>query len=188
MEYNVKVMLSNHHCHLTKEACDALFGQDYELTPQKNIGGKAYACKETVEVSGPKGTLGSLRALAPVRRYTQVELLAGDCFKLGVEAPVRESGHLDGACELTLTGPAGSITVPCGIIAQRHLHIGREEAGEMDLADGAVVSARAAGDRAALLENMVVRTNSIHFNVIHLDMDEGNALGLHNGDTMTVVF
>ena len=100
------VMLSNHHVHLTDEACHALFG-DKGLTFARYLAeeGGPWSSNELVEVRGPKGTLGRFRVLGPLRPYTQVELLKSDCFKLGVNPPVRNSGKLDGAVQLTLVGP-----------------------------------------------------------------------------------
>lgn len=69
------VMLSNHHVHLTDEACHALFG-DKGLTFARYLAeeGGPWSSNELVEVRGPKGTLGRFRVLGPLRPYTQVEL------------------------------------------------------------------------------------------------------------------
>ena len=77
------VMLSNHHVHLTHEACHALFG-DKGLTFARYLAeeGGPWSSNELVEVHGPKGALGRFRVLGPLRPYTQVELLKSDCFKL----------------------------------------------------------------------------------------------------------
>ena len=48
---------------------------------------KMYKAMESVE---------KIRVLGPVRSRTQIEILAGDGFKLGVRAPVRLSGDLAG--------------------------------------------------------------------------------------------
>ena len=32
MSYPVEIKLSNHHVHMTREMCDKLFGEGYELT------------------------------------------------------------------------------------------------------------------------------------------------------------
>lgn len=69
--------------------------------------------------------------LGPLRPYTQVELLKSDCFKLGVNPPVRNSGKLDGAVQLTLVGPCGEYTANCGILAWRHIHVDKETLAEM---------------------------------------------------------
>ena len=114
------VMLSNHHVHLTEEATKALFGEK-GITFNRYLAeeGGPWCSNEMVEVRGPKGSLSKFRVLGPIRSYTQVELLRADCFKLGVNPPVRNSGHLDGAVELTLVGPCGEYTCNCGILAWR---------------------------------------------------------------------
>lgn len=53
-------------------------------------------CKETLTICGPKGPIEKVRVLGPVRKQTQVEILAGDTFKLGVKGEVRMSGVLGG--------------------------------------------------------------------------------------------
>ena len=53
-----------------------------------------YACKETVTICGPKGAIEKVRILGPVRGRTQVEILAGDSFKLGIKPTAKLSGDL----------------------------------------------------------------------------------------------
>ena len=100
----IPVGVSNRHVHLSQADLDRLFGPGYELTKMKDLSQPGqYACKEMVTVCGPKGAIEKVRILGPVRRETQVEiLLAGDGFKLGVKAPVRLSGDLDGTPGITL--------------------------------------------------------------------------------------
>ena len=87
--------VSNHHIHLSQADLDTLFGPGYQLTPIKDLTQPGqFACKETVTICGPKGAIEKLRVLGPVRSKTQIEILAGDCFKLGVKAPARLSGDL----------------------------------------------------------------------------------------------
>ena len=67
-----------------------IFGKGYQLTPTKDLSQPGqYACKETVTICGPKGAIEKVRVLGPVRSKTQVEILAGDCFKLGVKTRAR---------------------------------------------------------------------------------------------------
>ena len=89
---------------------DTLFGRGYELTKTKDLSQPGqFACKETVTVCGPKGAIEKVRILGPVRSRTQVEILAGDCFKLGAKAEPRLSGDLDGTPGITLVGPKGCL-------------------------------------------------------------------------------
>ena len=113
----IPVGVSNRHVHLSQSDLDALFGAGYELTKMKDLSQPGqYACKETVTVCGPKGAIEKVRILGPVRGKTQVEILAGDCFKLGVKAPARLSGDLDGTPGVTLVGPKGSVQTKGGLM------------------------------------------------------------------------
>ena len=91
----IPVGVSNRHVHLSQADLDRLFGPGYELTKMKDLSSRgSMPAKEMVTVCGPKGAIEKVRILGPVRRETQVEILAGDGFKLGVKAPVRLSGDL----------------------------------------------------------------------------------------------
>ena len=181
------VMLSNHHVHLTQEATDVLFGEA-GLTFQRYLAGNSgpWASNEFVDVRGPKGTLSRFRVLGPVRPYTQCELLKTDCYKLGVDAPVRNSGHLDGAATLTLIGPCGEVTVDCGILAWRHIHVDKETLAEMGKNYGDFVDVETTGDRA-LVFNKVALVPGGKGLLMHVDTEEGNAAGVKNGDKLKVI-
>ena len=50
--------------------------------------------------------------------------MMGDNFKLGIQAPIRESGDLEGSAGITLMGPAGEVELKQGlIVAKRHIHM-----------------------------------------------------------------
>ena len=185
----IEVMLDNHHCHLKPETLTALFGEGYELPVLRDLGGGEYVSTDSIDVTGPRGTIKNIRVVGPYRSFTQVELLASDAVKLGVTPPVVESGHLEDACELTLTGPAGSVTLPCGIIAARHVHIATKRLAELGLKDKQTVSITSSGVRSVTFHNVLVRENAVSdVNVIHMDFEEGNAAGIKNGDTLKLEF
>lgn len=181
------VMLSNHHVHLTDEACHALFG-DKGLTFARYLAeeGGPWSSNELVEVRGPKGTLGRFRVLGPLRPYTQVELLKSDCFKLGINPPVRNSGKLDGAVQLTLVGPCGEYTANCGILAWRHIHVDKETLAEMGKNYGDFVTVRSGGDRALDFRKVALVPGGKGL-LMHIDTEEGNAAGCQNGDMLDVI-
>ena len=111
------VGVSGRHVHLSQGDLEALFGAGYELTPIKNLSQPGqFASKETVTLVGPKGVIERVRVLGPVRSQTQVEILAGDSFKLGVPAMVRMSGKLEGTPGITLAGPKGTVAIPGGVM------------------------------------------------------------------------
>ncbi|MBR5991928.1 MAG: propanediol utilization protein, partial [Clostridia bacterium] len=91
----MKIMLetSARHLHVTREALDILYGEGYELTFKKALSQPGqFSCEERVRVIGPKGEFPTVSILGPIRPATQVELSASDARKIGIAAPVRESG------------------------------------------------------------------------------------------------
>lgn len=185
----VPVGISNRHLHLSRADLDTLFGAGYQLTPIKDLSQKGqYAAKETVMVAGPKGAFESVRVLGPERSRTQVEIMRSDCYKLGLTAPVRESGRLAGSGSVTLIGPKGTVTLGEGlIVAKRHIHMAPEDAQQYGVQDGEVVSLRCGEERGVVLENVVVRVNPSFVLEAHLDMDEANCADLKNGAPCYIV-
>jgi putative phosphotransacetylase len=189
-ESTMIVNLSNRHIHVSAEDLELLFGKGYKLTKTKDlIQPGQFACAETVNVKGPKGSFEGVRILGPERKETQCEILASDQFKLGVPGcPVRESGQLDGSAPFEVIGPAGSIKKARGlIIAKRHIHFNLAEAERFGVVDKQVVSLKVGGERGAIFLNVVCRVSSIYALECHLDFDEGNAVGIGNGSLGEIV-
>ena len=102
----IPVGISNRHIHLSQKDLDSLFGENYGLTKIKDLSQPGqYACKEVVTICGPKGAIEKIRILGPVRSKTQVEVLAGDCIKLGSVSHVKLSGDLNRTSPITIVGP-----------------------------------------------------------------------------------
>ncbi len=181
--------ISNRHIHLSQEDLEKLFGPGYQLTNTKDLVQPGqFACKETLTVCGPKGAIEKVRVLGPVRKQTQVEILAGDTFKLGVKGEVRMSGVLSGTPGVTLTGPKGSVQIPEGVmIAQRHIHMSCEDAARFGVTDGEIVDLECEGTRSGLLHDVVIRANNNSRLECHLDTEEANALGLTSKSNVRIV-
>ena len=99
----VPIGVSNKHIHLSRADMDVLFGEGSELHPIKDMKQPGqYACEECVGVRGPKGEFKKLRVLGPLRSETQVEISLTDARTIGLKAPIRESGKLEGTpgCEV----------------------------------------------------------------------------------------
>lgn len=184
----IPVGVSNRHVHLAREDMLALFGSD-RLTNFKDLSQPGqFACQERLLVAGPKGAIGEVRILGPLRAKTQVELAPADCVKLGVKAPVRDSGDLAGSGALTLVGPAGAVTLREGaIVAARHIHMHPRDAAVFACRDGQRVSVRAGGPRGLIFSEVLVRVSDRYSLEMHVDIDEANAAGLKNGDTAELV-
>lgn len=183
----IKVMLSNHHIHLKQEIVDKIFGE-HGITFNKYLAGDGgpYATNEFVDIEGPKGKISHIRVLGPCRDYNQAELLKTDCFKLGIDAPVRASGHTEGAVDLKIIGPCGEVEIPCGILAHRHIHMSKEIAEENGFVKGQTVKVKTEGVRAITFENVLISVGGKGM-VMHLDTEEGNAALVKNGDMLEIV-
>ena len=107
----VMVETSARHVHVSEADLKTLFGADAKLTVKKELSQPGqYASNEKVEVVGPKGSL-VMSILGPTRPETQVEVALTDARKLGIAAPIRESGDLEGTPGCTLKGPAGEVVI-----------------------------------------------------------------------------
>jgi len=184
----VPVGVSNRHVHLSKEHLAILFGEGAELTPKKMLSQTGqFAAEETVTIEGPKRSIANVRILGPVRGQTQVEISRTDAFALGIDAPVRDSGSLEGTPGIKIIGPKGSITIDEGvIIAQRHIHMDEAAAERFGVKDKDIVSVVVDGPRALVFRNVLVRVRSDFVLDMHIDTDEANAAGLANGDIVKV--
>lgn len=176
----VPVGISNRHIHLSQKDLDALFGAGYQLTPMKDLSQPGqFACKETVTICGPKGAIEKVRVLGPVRKETQIEIVAGDCFKLGVKAPAKLSGDLAGTPGITVVGPRGSVQTAQGlIVAQRHIHMAPADAQAYGVQDGQIVKIRVSGLRGGIYDNVAIRVTTSSKLECHLDTEEANAMGV----------
>lgn len=177
----IMVETSARHVHVSQEALEALFGKGVELTNKKNLSQPGqFACYERVDIVGPKGEMKNVSILGPVRAATQVELSLTDARKIGIVAPVRESGDIAGTPGCKLVGPNGEYEIDCGVIAaKRHIHLTPESAEEYGLKDKQIVSVEVGGEgRKLIFGDVVVRVNKNFAPAMHIDTDESNAAGL----------
>jgi putative phosphotransacetylase len=184
----VPVTSSNRHVHLSQPDVERLFGVGYQLTRLRDLLQPGqFACNETVTMVCPKGEV-SLRVVGPARKETQIELSYTDCAKLGVKPVLRMSGDTAGTPGCTLTNGERRVTIEHGVIvAARHLHMSPAEAAAYGLKDGDVVALAVEGERAATLDNLVVRSGEAHSLEAHIDKDEANACGVTDGQLCRIV-
>lgn len=179
----VPVGVSNRHLHLKKQDLEALFGTGYELTKMKDLKQPGqFAANETVTIRGPKGEIENVRILGPVRDLTQLEISLSDGFKLGIKAPVKESGKIIGTPGITLVGPKGKLDIEEGVIAAlRHVHVSPSFAEQFNLIDKEMVSVFFDGIRQVTFNNVLIRVSDRFVEEMHLDTDEANAAGIGTG-------
>ena len=185
----IPVGISNRHIHLSQADLETLFGAGYELTKMKDLSQPGqYACKETVTIAGPKGAIEKVRILGPVRKETQIEVIVGDKYKLGVAGELRMSGDLAGTPGVTLIGPKGSVQTKQGlIVAQRHIHMTLADADRLGVKNGDIVDIKVEGPRGGVMTNVAIRANDSSALECHIDTEEVNAMGLTSKSTITIV-
>lgn len=181
MKREILVEVSARHCHLSQEHLEILFGKGYELTIKKMLSQPGqFAANERVTVVGSKKELARVSILGPVRKATQVEISMTDARSVGIDAPIRMSGNIEGSAGCKLVGPKGEVELPEGVIvAKRHIHITPEDAKAFNLSDHQVVSVKVdTPERATVFGDVVVRVRDDFQSAMHIDTDEGNAAGV----------
>lgn len=185
----VPVGVSARHVHLTQEHVEALFGEGYHLTKKKELMGGQYASNEQVTLVGLKlRAIENVRILGPVRSRSQVEISATDAVRLGVKAPIRESGNVKGSAPIAVVGPKGVIYLEEGcIIAKRHIHMAPKDAMAAGVKDGDVVSVKSDNERGTVFNHVQIRVDESFTLEMHIDTDEANAAKIATGQTVTIM-
>ncbi len=190
MEKKILVEISARHCHLSDADLEVLFGEGHKLHNIKELSQPGqYATEERVSIKGPKGQMDRVIVLGPTRNSTQVEVSATDARSLGIKAPIRMSGDIEGSAGCTLIGPAGEIQLKQGVIvAKRHIHATPDEAKEFGIKDGDIVSVRIdTEERSLTFGDVAVRVNPNFSAAMHIDTDEGNAANVLGSTMGTII-
>ena len=185
----VELGISNRHVHLTKEVLYKIFGPNYQLTNIKDLKQKGqFACLETVTIKTPKNTIENVRIIGPVRNYNQVEISKTDSFTLGLNPPIRNSGDLENSETITIIGPEGELTLKNAcIIANRHLHITKEEKEKFNLNNVKKIKIKIEGEKGGILDNVYLKESENAVLELHLDTDDANAFLLKNNQELEVI-
>ncbi len=187
--YQVPVGVSARHIHLTQQDVETLFGEGYHLTKKKDLMGGQFASNETVTIVGIKlRAIENVRVLGPVRKASQVEISATDAMKLGIAAPIRESGNVAASAPIAVVGPKGAIYMREGcIIAMRHIHMAPADALAAGVHDGDIVSVKADNERGTVFNQVKIRVDDSFTLEMHIDTDEANASKIKTGDKVTII-
>ncbi|MBF0456308.1 MAG: acetate/propionate family kinase [Nitrospirae bacterium] len=189
MNRQIPIYVAGHHVHLCEKDFAALFGEGKTLTKKHQLRQpQSFISEETVSLMGPLGTIENVRIVAPLKRETQVEISRTGEFKLGIDAPVRLSGDLEGAASVTIDGPAGSIKLnSCVICPQRHIHMSPQDALSYGLRDYDVLRVGVSGSKNVIFGDVFVRVNPSYTLELHLDTDEANYAGVTEDSTAHIV-
>lgn len=187
--FMVPIGVSARHIHLTQEHVEVLFGEGYQLTKRKELMGGQFAANEQVTIVGRKlRAIENVRVLGPVRSKSQVEISATDAIKLGVRAPIRLSGDIEGSAPIAVVGPKGVIYLDEGcIIAKRHIHMAPKDAIAAGVRNGDIVSVKADNERGTVFNHVQIRVDESFTLEMHIDTDEANAAKISTGETVTII-
>ncbi|MBR4237307.1 phosphate propanoyltransferase [bacterium] len=176
------VETSARHVHLSQKEFEYLFGEGSTLTVKKYLSQPGqFVSEEKVNLIGPKKSINGVSILGPLRKEAQVEVSLTDARTLGLSVPVRESGDTAGTPGIKITNLDGTkeLVLEKGVIAaKRHIHATPEDAKEMNLTNGEIVSVKVnTPDRSLIFDDVVVRVRDDFAFYMHIDTDESNAAG-----------
>lgn len=178
-EPNLIVSISARHVHLSDAHVEQLFGPGAKLNIDKNLYQDGFfAAAEQVMLVGPRRRmLPTVRVLGPTRPYSQVELAFTDSISLGIDAPVRHSGDIQGTPGCVLVGPKGVVELNEGVIrAARHVHMSLADAAHYGVKNGEFMKLRIESAQCSVVfEDLKVRADATSKLEVHIDTDEGNA-------------
>ncbi len=155
----IPIEVSARHLHLSQKDLEALFGLGYQLRRKRDLSQPSdFAAEETLDLRNGDKIIKGARVVGPVRKDTQVEISKTDALNLLVNPPARLSGDIEGTSGIILIGPKGEVILEKGlIIALRHIHCATDEAKNLKLKNGAIVSVRVEGERPVTFHGIKVR-------------------------------
>ena len=181
MNIKIPIEVSARHVHICQKDLEALFGKGYRLKKLRQLTQPCdFAAEETLDIEANGKKITNVRIVGPVREKTQVELSLTDAINLGITPPLKISGDLNGTPGLVLIAPEKEIIIEEGvIIPARHIHCATDEAEELGLKNGSMVSVLVKGPRKITFHDVVIRIRDDYKLCMHLDTDEGNAAGIN---------
>lgn len=179
----ILIEASGAHVHLTQEAVEKLFGAGKSLVKRRDLSQPGeFLSEQRVRLVTKSGTIDNVAVLGPVRSAVQVELSKTDCKKLGINAPVSLSGHLDGATDIMIIGDQGQMMAEGAVIvARNHIHMRPEDAVVYGVSDGQTVDVEIESDRKVTFKEVPIRVSEKFMPAMHIDFDEANACGYRVG-------
>lgn len=181
----IKTGVSVRHIHLTKEDYNQLFEEPLTEKIKINQPGQ-FAANQTVTLKNKERVLEKVRIIGPQRPYTQVEISRTDAYYLKLNPPVRPSGNLEDAEEITIIGPKGEITRKAAIIADRHIHITPEQRKEKKLTKD-TYNVEIKGDKGGMLYNVHIVEKENSYFEMHIDADDANAHNIKQNDEVEII-
>lgn len=176
----VGVEVSTIHVYLTVADFETLFGKGAELHPKQSLSQPGqYLCEESVNLIGPEGRINHVAVYGPLNAATRIAASWSEARQLGVKAPVCERGELDGAGNVMLEGPCGSVEASHSVIIEHdHIYVPTEIARKAGLENWEHVDVRVLSERPITFNDVVVYVSDSCKYRMHIDTDEASAAGV----------
>ena len=181
----IKVGVSLRHVHLKEDDYKELFDESLSVKNYLNQPGQ-FSANQTVTLEKNNKRIENVRIIGPCRNYTQVEISRTDAYFLRMSPPVKTSGDLSEAEEITIIGPKSSITRKACIIADRHIHITKEEREKYNLTKE-IYQVKVSGEKGGLFSNVKIKEAPNSYFELHLDSDDANAFNLKQDDEVEII-
>lgn len=181
----IKVGVSMRHVHLTEEDYNILFDEPISIKDKLNQPGQ-FSANQTVTLEKDDKELKNVRIIGPNRNYTQVELSRTDAYFFKMNPPVRTSGDLDDAEEIIIKTEKGKITRKAAIIADRHIHITKEDRKKYNLKKDEY-SIKIEGEKGGIISHVHIKEAPNSYFELHLDSDDANAFNIKQNDEVTIL-
>ncbi len=174
----IPIGISSRHIHLAAADYARLFPAQ-PIQPKKSAAAAGtICCRADGDPGCPQGRLNNVRLLGPLRQTSQVEISRTDARILGIAAPLRMSGNLQGTPGIRLISLAELELSGGTIVAQRHIHMSPLDALILRVSHGDSVAVAIEGsDRRLIFDNVAVRVAPDMRLEMHIDTDEANAAG-----------
>ncbi len=187
----ILIETSARHIHLSAHDFGTLFGENKNLMLKKELSQPGqFVCIEKVDIIGAKDGIKNVAILGPFRNQTQVEVSLTDVRKLGIAAPIRDSGDLNGTPGCTLVGTKGSLKLKQGlIVSRRHIHLDPRTACKFNLHDKQIVKVKVRSEKRALtFDDVRICVDENFLPAMHIDTDEANAAGIKSDTYGEIIF
>ena len=181
----VTVGISVRHFHLTEEDYNQLYDEPMEVLRPINQPGQ-FATTKTATIRNGDRKIENVRLIGPARNYTQVEISRTDAYALKLNPPVRASGDLKGASVITIETEKGKIERPACILADRHIHITKEERKNYNLLKDSY-SVKIPGEKGGIFDNVMIKESEKSYYEMHIDTDDANAFGIKSGQEVEIL-
>lgn len=184
---NIPLELSARHAHLSEKDYYQLFKEPPKQIRELSQPGQ-YLLDKRLRLIGPKGVIDNIAILGPFRKESQIELSLTDARSLGINAPVRHSGDLDGTPGGVISSSEGLIALDRGfIVAGRHIHMHPDDAARFGVKDMDLVCVQTESSRPVVFRDVLVRVHKDFRLAMHIDFDEGNASGCSSSTQCTII-